>query len=203
MPVEVAPSIAGKPLPGGHLLQWQQSNIDFGTEIANSVGAIVKPTGGKILVLDRNGGQSVSGKDLARIEIVKMPSYVYDVEVEPRFQYQSVSASYLDDDAGRLKTESSPDQGSTGAKDALPHPAADQASAAIQAQARADEYKRFSGTGLFMMPGEPNAVAGAPCKCIGYPSPIDSIPWIAAEVTHDVTPGQGWVTTVETEINAA
>ena len=56
-----------------------------------------------------------------------------------------------------------------------------------------------STAGMFVMPGEPNAVAGSHPTCSGYPDPIDAVQWIAAEVTRDVAPDQGWITTVETE----
>ena len=199
--VEVAASIASMPIPGGHVVQWQQSHIDFATDLANNAGGGVKPMDGKVVVVDRNAGQSVSGQALAGFTIPKVSDYQYDVELEPRFQYQSVGATYFDSAAGRLKQVESPDQGSGGAKDALPHPAADQGAAQTQAQAVADEYHRFSGTGLFVIPGEPLAVAGVHPTCSGFPDPIDSTSWIAAEVTHDVVPEQGWTTTVETETN--
>lgn len=198
MSVAVASTIAGLPLPNGHVVQWNQSAIDFATDLANDVGGIVKPMGGQILVLDRNNGLSVSGRPLAGWTIVKTAGYDYDVEIEPRFQYQSVSVPYLDDASGRLMTAQTASSGS-GASQGVPHPAADQASAQTQAQARADEFRRFTGTGLFVTPGDPNAVAGAHPICSGYPDPIDTIQWIAAEVTHDVVPDQGWITTTETE----
>ena len=199
MAVEVAASVAGLPIPGGHAIQWQQSHIDFATDLANDVGAVVKPMDGKIIVVDRNAGQSVSGKALAAFTIPKLDGYQYDVELEPRFSYQSASVLYFDYDAGRPGQATSPSDGSSNAKNALPHPAPDQATATTTAKAVADEFKRFAGTGLFVMPGEPNAVAGAHPTCSGFPDPIDSTKWIAAEVTHDVIPDQGWTTTVETE----
>ena len=61
MSVQVAPSIAALKLPGGHLVMWNQSAIDFATDVANDVGGIVKPMAGQILVLNRNDGASVSG----------------------------------------------------------------------------------------------------------------------------------------------
>ena len=199
--VEVAASVAGLPVPGGHVVQWQQSHMDFATDLANDAGAVVKATDGKIVVVDRNAGQSVSGKTLSGFTIPKVTGYEYDVEIEPRFQYQSVTSTYFDSDAGRLKQQASPDQGGGGAKDGLPHPAADQAHAQTIAKAVADENKRFTGTGLFVIPGEPNAEAGAHPTCSGFPDPIDATKWIAVEVTHDVIPDRGWTTTVETETN--
>ncbi len=196
--VEVAASIASLPIPGGHLVQWQQSHIDFATDLANNAGGVVKPMDGKVLVLDRNAGQSVSGNALASFTIPKTDCYQYDVELDPRFQYQSMSVPYFDSSAGRIKQVESPTEGSSGTQDALPHPAADQAAAQTQAKVCADEFRRFSGTGLFVIPGEPLAVAGAQPKCFGFPDPIDSTSWIAEEVTHDVIPDQGWTTTVET-----
>ena len=199
MAVEVATSVAGLPIPGGHAIQWQQSHIDFATDLANDVGAVVKPMDGKIIVVDRNAGQSVSGKTLAGFTIPKLDGYQYDVELEPRFSYQSASVLYFDYDAGRPGQATSPSDGSSNAKNGLPHPAPDQATATTTAKAVADEFKRFAGTGLFVMPGEPNAVSGAHPTCSGFPDPIDRTKWIAAEVTHEIDPGRGWITTVETE----
>ncbi|HEX4764904.1 MAG TPA: hypothetical protein VH414_01375 [Lichenihabitans sp.] len=92
--VEVAASIASMPIPGGHVVQWQQSHIDFATDLANDAGGVVKPMDGKVWVLDRNAGQSVSGNALASFIIPKTDCYQYDVELDPRFQYQSMSVSY-------------------------------------------------------------------------------------------------------------
>ena len=201
--VVVSDRVANLPLPGGHLLQWQQSNIDFATDVANQVGAIIKPMGGKIIVLDRNAAESASGQSLMPVFIDRPSCYQYNVDLEPRFQYKAASSAYFDADAGRNKVAATADSGGSGAKDFLPHPAPDQSSASVFAKARADEYKRFTGTGIFIIAGEPNAVAGAKVICTKFPRAVNSVAWLAAEVTHDVEPGRGWTTTVETETEAA
>ena len=48
-------------------LRWNQSPLDFATELADEIGAIVKPQAGKLLVLERGKAQSGSGKDLPPI----------------------------------------------------------------------------------------------------------------------------------------
>lgn len=199
-PVEVSPQIDKLPIPGGYSLRWNQSPIDFAADLARNNGAIVKPMGDKMIVMKPGSGESVSGQTLGSLTIRFQDDYEFDVELEPRFQYKQVSSSYLDTDKGTLEREDK-DSGTKGSRDALPHPAPSKDAAKAVAEAVAQEWGKFSGTGMFTIPGEPAAVALAPVTFEGFGTPIDDQKWLAKTVTHDIIPGVGWTTTIETEAN--
>lgn len=198
--VAVAPEIAQRPIPGGYTLRWNQSAIDFASDLARDNGAIVKPMGDKLIVMRPGSGESATGRSLTGITIRFDDEYDFDVELEPRFQYQKVSTSYLDTDKGTLEREDK-DTGKKASRDALPHPAPTQDGAKALSAAAAGEWGKFSGQGLFTIPGNPAAVATAPVTCEGFGTPIDETKWLAKTVTHDIVPHVGWTTTIETEVN--
>lgn len=200
-PVVVDPEIAKRPIPGGYALRWNQSAIDFASELALDNGAIVKAMGDKMIVMRPGAGESATGAALPGVTIrFEDTNYEFDVELEPRFEYSKVSSSYLDTDKGTLEREDK-DGGGKGARDALPHPSQSKDAAKALAEATAAEWGRFTGQGLFMVPGDPSAVALAKVTCIGFGTPIDETKWLAKSVTHDVVPNVGWTTTIETEVD--
>lgn len=196
--VAVAPEIDSRPIAGGYMLRWNQSPIDFATDLADDNGALVKPMGDKMVVMKRDAGQSGSGVNLSTILVRFQPNYEFDVELEPRFQYQEIAVPWFDKEQGRLQTETSKGSGSS-SRDGLPHPAPSKDGATTLGEAVGQEWGRFTGQGYFLMPGDPTAVAEAPVKCAGFGSPIDDVDWQASGVTHDVIPDQGWTTTIEVE----
>lgn len=194
--VEVHPDIAKLPIPGGYELRWNQSAIDFASDLAEKNGGTVKVQGDKILIMKNGSGQSVSGKDLPTVNILYDENYDFDVELEPRFKFQKVSASYLNTDEGRLESEDK--SGSQGkGRDALVHPFVTKEAAERAAAAVAQAWAAASAQGMFTSHGLPEAVSNAPVKCRGFGSPIDETEWLADTVTHDVIPDAGWTTTVE------
>ena len=195
--VQIAPEIAGKPLPGGYLLQHNQTPLDSGTELAQNNRAVFKVAGDKIIVLALDKGQSVSGKDLGPIQIDHGSCYEYDCEIEPRFTYASVSMPWFDPIAGKTKLESSPTQQGGGDVGGLPHYAGSQAEAQGTSSSAAAELGREGFTGLFVIPGSPTASAGAFVQTTGFPDPIDTSKLQCETLTDDVDPGKGWTTTVE------
>lgn len=197
--VMVHPDIAKQALPGGYALRWNQSPIDFASDLADGFTGTIKPMDDKILILKRGSGESATGQKLPTIVITFDENYDFDVELEPRFQYQKVSASYLDTDKGTLEREDK-SSGTKPTRDALPHPFGSKEAATAAAASVAQAWQANAGQGHFTMAGNPAAVAGAPVKCEGFGSPIDETEWIANTVTHEVNPGVGWGTTVETEV---
>lgn len=197
--VLVHPDIAKQALPGGYALRWNQSAIDFASDLADGFKGTLKVMNNQVLVLSRGSGQSASGKALPTIMLKFDENYDFDVELEPRFEFQKVSASYLDTDKGTLEREDKT-SGKGDNRDALPHPFASKEAAAAAAASVAQAWQANAGQGLFTSHGLPEAVSGAPVKCQGYGSPIDETEWLASTVTHDVVPNVGWSTTVETEV---
>lgn len=197
--VMVHPDIAKQALPGGYMMRWNQSAIDFAADLADSFTGSIKVMNDKVLIQKRGSGESVSGDKLPTVTLKFDENFEFDVELEPRFEFQKVSASYLDTDKGTLEREDKTSgQGQNG--DALPHPFPSKDAAAAAAASVAQAWQANAGQGLFTSHGLPEAVSGAPVKCQGYGSPIDETEWLADTVTHDINPGVGWVTTVETKV---
>ncbi|KMO16519.1 phage late control D family protein [Methylobacterium platani] len=197
--VLIHPDIASIPVPDGYALRWRETALDFAMGIAENVGAVVKPMDGKILILKRGSLQSVSGQDLPVIQMQFDENYSFDVEREPKYEYQEVSASYLDTDKGTLEQEKQ-SSGKQGAADALPHPFSGSDGAKRAAAAAAVELAGATGQGLFTKVGDPAATAGARVACSGFGTPIDETTWEAECVTHEIVPTVGWTTTVETRV---
>lgn len=195
--VTVDPAIAAIKIP--YRLRWQQSAIDFATELADDVGAMVKPQAGKLVVTKRGGGTSGGGEQLPPITIVYDEAYSYEAEDEPRGEYQTTGAPWFDPETGRSAEESFAGPGA-GSKAGVMHPSATKDEAKLQAGATGDAHDRSSATGSFEKMGDPLALAGAPVTCIGFGEGIDDVEWKAKTVTHEFGPGgDGWVTTIETE----
>lgn len=188
----VAPELAGIKVP--YRLRFNQSHGDFLTRLGDDVGAIIKPQAGKLVVLKRGTGKSASGMALPALQVTYDPLYSFEVEIEPRSAYKAVRGAWIDPKTGKRRTKSVSGQGSGTLE--LMHPYAGEADAEAGAKSAAREQAQRTATATFEMPGNPAAVAEAPVKASGYGSDVDSVEWIASEVTHDIAPDQGWTTTV-------
>lgn len=196
VPAIVASEVDGVEIP--YRLRWNQSPLDFASDLADEVGAIVKPQAGKLVVLARGGGKSGSGKGLPDIAIRHDPTYAWDVEIEERSSVESAEMAWFDAKAGRLKNEKAA-TGRKGGRSTGMHPQSSSTEAKKGAAARAQQLSRFTGTGSFEGPGRPEAVAGAPVTCSGFGAAIDGIKWEASGITHEIEPEGGWITTIEVQ----
>lgn len=180
-------------------LRWNQSPLDFATELADEIGATVKPQAGKLLVLERGKAQSGSGKDLPPILINRKQCYGWDVDIEERPAHEKAETTWYDPKKGRLKQETQ-SIGKKGGAYAPMHLTPSETEAKKTAGAVASALSRWTGSGSFEMRGNPFAVAGAPVTLIGFGAAIESIKWVATVVTHTIDPeGGGWITMVEVE----
>lgn len=190
--VSIASELAGIKL--GYRLRWDQSVIDFATEIAEEIGAVVKPAGGKLVVMKKGAGKSGGGLDLPPIVVRKTAGYSWDIEIEPRPVYGKVTATWLDKKTGRRKLLKQP-TGRTGPHHVLPHPYRDEGDARRAAEAEAFEAGNNEGSGSFEGPGLPHARAEAPVIAIGYGEGIDGR-WKAESVEKSIDKKSGFKTTV-------
>lgn len=191
----IDPELAAAPLPGGYRLRWDQSAIDFATELVEEHGGVVKPAGGKLVVMRRGAGSTGSGAALEEIRIKRRGRYGWDIDLtEPRPVHGKVAASWLDPATGRRRLVSVA-TGQDGPYQVLQHPYADEAAARAAAEAEAYALGTRSGGGTFESPGLPRARAGAPVIAEGFGEGIDGR-WIAEEVRHTVDKARGFVTTV-------
>lgn len=190
---EVDDAVAKIKVP--YRLRWQQSHIDFATELSEEVGAICKPAGGKLIAVKRGGGKSATGKNLTPIEIRRRAGFGYEIEIEPRPEVGNVAASWHDQKAGKRKVVKHK-TGRNGPIHMLPHPFRSEDEAKKAAESEAYEMGNNSGTGHFDSPGLPHAHAEAPVNASGYGKPIDGR-WKAETVEKLWEATGGFTTTVQ------
>jgi phage protein D len=187
---EVDDEIAKIKIP--YALRWQQSPIDFLTEHAEHVGALVKPADRKLIAVKRGSGKSVSGKTLTPIEIVRRKVWAYEIEVEPRPEFGDVAAPWHKDGLRKLAKEKT---GRKGPVRTLAHPYKSEEDAKRAARAEAYELGNNTGSGTFDGPGLPHAHAEAAVNVSGFGWPIDGR-WKAEQVVKVWDSRGGFVTTV-------
>ncbi|EFO31693.1 putative phage late control D protein [Roseibium sp. TrichSKD4] len=179
-------------------LRWNQSPLDFLTDLADDIGGIIKPQAGRLVVLERGGGKSASGQSLPIIHMHHNVIYAWDVDLEERTAHESAEADWFDPKSGRLQ-QATASIGKSGGPRRRLHPAPDETEAGQIASALAGSLNRFTGTGFFEGPGNPLALAGAEVKASGYGSDVDGIRWEATSVTHTWEPDGGWLISVDVE----
>jgi len=176
-------------IPFDYRLRWHQSRIDFVTRLANEVGGIVKPAGGKLVVQERGSGKSASGKDLAPIIITKQDCISWSGDPDGRMQYGDVQATWRDEQTGKLRTEIQ-QTGLSGPTRILKEHYPDQRRARKAAEGEKGRINRETGSCSFTIYGRPEAQAGAPVQVIGHRSGLRG-EWRATKIDHDFQPGDG------------
>ncbi|MGF3028056.1 phage late control D family protein [Methylobacterium aquaticum] len=178
----------------GYRLRWDQSLIDFATEVSEEVGATVKPAGGKLVAMKRGGGKNGAGTAFAPILIRRRRGFGYEIEVEPRPEVGSVAAAWYDEKTGK-RTLTKVSAQRQGPIRILPHPYRSEADAKAAAEAEVYASDNRSGSGYFESPGLPHARAEAPVTSSGYGPLIDG-QWKAESVDKTVRADGGFLTTV-------
>lgn len=189
---QVDPALAKIKL--GYRVRWDQSLIDFGTEIAEELGATLKPAGGKLVAMKRGGGKSGSGQALEPILIQFDEDFGYEIDIEPRPEAGKVAAAWQDGKSGERKLKSKA-TGRDGPTKILAHPFRSEEDAEEAAEAEGYESDNASGSGHFETVGLPRARAEAPVIASGYGPLIDG-KWKAETVEKTVTSKGGFLTTV-------
>lgn len=195
VPAIISPEIEQLEIP--YRLRWKQSPLDFATDLADEVGAVMKPQAGRLLVMARGAGLSGSGKSLPPIHIAHDPSYGWNVELEERNAHSEIEGAWFDAKKGKFAPEKAA-LGAAGGLASVLHPFASKVEAKRGAASVGQQLQRYTGTGSFEGPGLPHAVAGAPVFPTGF-GPADAIAWEASAVTHEIHPDDGWLTIVEVE----
>lgn len=165
------------------LLRWDQSRMDFITRLADEVGGIVKPAGGRLIVQKQGSGLSASGKPLAPIIIHKDECSEWEINPDGRMQYGTVIATWIDPASGKSRREKL-ETGLSGPELVLREPFETQARAKAAARAEKERRNRNTANGSFTVMGRPEAQAGAPVTAIGFRDGISG-EW-RATVVEDV-----------------
>jgi len=194
----VSSGIANVPIP--YRLQHNESDIGFITELADDLGAIVKPQNGRLVIRERGKSESASGKTLQTLIIAKADvGEGYEIEIEPRTAYSKVEAPWFDNKAGKPDRDEK-DLGRASTRLLLPRPFPSKAEAEKAAGAAAQAQNRAAASGSFEMAGQPGAFAGSAAKCQGFGPVVDAIDWTIQTIVDDVSPDGGWFCSIETEV---
>jgi hypothetical protein len=181
-------------------LRLDQSHIDFVTALADEVGGIVKPAGGKLVVQKRGSGKSAGGQPLEPITIYRSDCSEWSIEPDGRMQYGRVEAHWTDPETGERRVHREP-TGLDGPPFVVREPFQDRRTAETGAKAETGRLNRQTGNGRFTMYGRPGAQAGAPVQLFDFRSGAEG-EWRAATVEHVFEPGPNGGYTTEIEIKA-
>jgi hypothetical protein len=183
-----------------YVVRLNQSCIDFCTMIADEVGGVLKPAGGKLVLQKRGSGKSPSGAPLKPILIERRVCSQWRINPDGRFQYGRVEAFWNDPETGERKTEKA-ETGLKGPPFTIREPFSDKARAKKAAEAKTGELNRSTASGSFTVKGFPEAQAGAPLRAVGFRAGIDG-DWTCAAVEHVFEPGPNGGYTTELEVKA-
>lgn len=181
-------------------LKHDQSGMDFLTALADEVGAVVKPAGGKLVFQARGSGKSAGGQPLEAILILKTDCSEWEIEPDGRMQYGRVEASWTDPKTGKRKTLKH-ETGLKGPPLVMRESFQDEKSAKKAAEAEGGRLNRQTGSGSFTIYGRPGAQAGAPVKLEGFRSGAEG-EWRAAVVENVFRPGPNGLYETVIEIKA-
>jgi len=178
----------------GYRVRWDQSPVDFLTEISEEIGATTKPSGGKLISMKRGSGRSAGGKDLPEIHIKYSKSHGYKGDFEPRPEVRKVVAAWFDQDTGRRKIVSEETE-REGSIYIIPQICRTEEEAKETVKAQSFESNSNSGSATFDVPGMSNAWAEAKVTVEGYGYPIDGN-WIAERVEKTINKDDGFFTSI-------
>ena len=198
MTAVVAPEIASIEVP--YRLRWNQSVVDFATELAEDFGGTMKLAGGKMLVPVRGSGKAAGGMSLPPIIVPFRQNYGFDISIEGRGLFHDIGGGWFDILQGIDQLFAGIGLGTVSRFLPL-HPFPTQAEAEKGGTATARELARKTLSGSFDMRGDPLACAEAKVIPQGFGGEIDGLDLVCACATHEVTfdDSGGWITTVEVE----
>ena len=190
----IDPEIAKIEIP--YKLRWNQSAIDFATDLADEIGVVVKPQMDRLVVREKGKGKSVGGSGLSALIIDYDQIYEGEFEIDPRPLHREVTTPWFDPDEGKAKQVIEASKGRF-ARAALMHPARSEKEARKAAKAAGTDLTQASGTGSVSMAGDGAALAGAPVKPVGFGDDISNLEWEVSSATHTIIPEDGWLVDVE------
>lgn len=178
--------------------QRNESDFNFITRLAKQYDCTAKVAEGKLLVMPRQSGQSVSGKSLGVVTINKTDVVRYQFRLGERTTQKSVKTQHQDKKTGALKVveldnDESPDGLPAVHTDRHIYPnktAAEQA-----AKARLAAFNRSTAGVRLEMPGRTDLFAERSINAQGFKVGLDGE--YLVDGVEQVFTQSGWTTTVE------
>ena len=178
--------------------QLGESDFNFVTRLARQHDCTAKVADGKLIVMQRQGGVTASGKTLGVVIITKADVSRYSFQLGDRSNHKTVKTKYQDKATGKLKVisldnDDSPDGLPPVHTDRHIHPnktAAEQA-----AKARLSAFNRSTASVRLEMPGRSDLFAERMISAQGFKDGLDGE--YLVDSREQVFTQSGWSTTIE------
>lgn len=178
-----------------HTDQTEESDLHFLTRIAKSYDAIAKPVNGYLVFVPKGQAKSVSGIKLPIIYIDKTKLTSYRMTQAERGKYQSVKASYHDQQLAKKVTVSA---GQGEPIYTIRHNYPDELSASKAAQTKLLQFQRGTAILSITMPGNSKLQAEGKISLTSIRDPVAG-EWLIKSVEHQLD-SSGFSTRCECEI---
>lgn len=176
MPAE----LANKTLP--HYDQVGESDINLLTRVAKTYDAFVKPANEKLLVTKKAMSETVSGKPLPTVTVSAEELTDWSVTLQERETYNTVTATWFDQDAAEEKTVT---VGEGEPIKAMRHAFKDEAEAKSAAMSELNGRQRGKSSLTFTMPGRTDVIAESRLQLIGLRPGVNK-EWLITRATHTI-----------------
>lgn len=185
MEAVVSKSLANITLP--HFSQTEESDISFLVRVTRQYDAVVKPSGGKLILAKRGVSKTASGDDLPTVTLDASDCTSFHMTESARDEGGTVIA-YWHSTAQSKKNEVM--LGSGDPVKRLRHFYPTDEAARQAAQGELDKRKRGKTKLALTMPGNPNLQAECELTLTGF---RDGIPttWLVRRVEHEFSAGSG------------
>ena len=178
--------------------QLNESDFNFITRLARQYDCTAKVADGKLLVLQRQAGQSASGKALGAITLTRSDVSRWQFRLADRSTHKAVSTQHQDKKTGKLAIITlDNDQ----APDGLPpihtdrHIYPNKSAAEQAAKARLSAFNRSTAAVRLEMPGRTDLFAERSINAQGFKTGLDGE--YLVDSVEQVFTQSGWTTTVE------
>ena len=198
MQAVVAPELAS--IPFVWRMRWNQSRLDFVTRLADEVGGIVKPAGGKLIVQKRGSGKSASGEDIPPLMISRGDCSAWRAKPEGRMQYSEVITYFTDPKTGQQRRGRAVTK-RQGPSFTIREPFPNEAAARAAAEAKAGQLNRSASDVSFTLYGNPFAKAGQRLIASGFREGVDGS-FTISTCTNEFKGGEGGGYTTEIDCKA-
>lgn len=197
--VKVSDKLADKQRP-----YWAMQNENFlqwGSRVAQELGATFKVMGKRAVFVPRNSGQSTGGASLASVAVIYGVNLI-EWDITPfsnRPRYDRSVVRWYDRKEAKWKREVVQIQDETARVPFVEtRRAPTQERAKDHAESNAEESKRAKGGGTVTIDGDPNAQPQAIAMIQGVRPGVDGM-YRITEATHDYSRDNGWTTMLDLE----
>lgn len=178
--------------------QFNESDFNFITRLARQYDCTAKIGDGMLLVLPRQGGQSVSGKTLGVVRVRRSDVTRWQFRLADKGTYKAVQSRHQDPRSGQVRVV---DLANTEAPQGMApvhtdrHLYPDKASAQQAARAKLAALNRSTASVRLDMPGRTDLFTERAVDLQGFKSGLDGE--YLVETVEQVFTASGWTTTVE------